>query len=742
MKGRGKREIPRENPPTNGIVRHDSHLRKSVRIGSAWRAIIPRSRHMNRAETVNLPSLRITPPCELVRPRANGGGVIRILTLAASITRTFGRPARQTPRNPPVEFRISPARPQRLSREQLWQGFSRLKRTRVTVRKACQSRRGLGGNPGVRHWVTVPAVASFSVLVTEDSCSNQLKSLHPKHLRPDKLWAYLRWPNSLHTFVVREAGTSLAQSTREIASQKQRMTQDTTAVVNWSDYSIPTKANRLRIPAHPRSIASYSSKQKESSATELINALRRRNVVLVPFMLAHPLFDWLRDALGTDGIFRLDCRLAGKHHYNGRQWQWHKINALTLRRRCRMGEADRDKESNDEVNQATFLNHLSRKQNSLSIKDYKITLRPLWLRIVRRRMCRVYIASRAPYRERFIMQMWASKSVLRMTAGLERTFHFALLPPLHNGHSSSPPPSRLKTSLPPLSGAVKRGKHSRSQRNKAPPEIRPRTASGEGTERVNVQKRRSPAARSMLERPGWSRKLSKHRKVLTNTEAKRSLEPLNPPTHAREMASVASKNVGTPPSDQGLLTYAPTDRTANREPFAVRSSIQSDTKPVSRASCRRSQNEYDAIKGTASLFLDFTRRVSSPLVRSHHRHLVRRRLAVFRRSSSSSPMSLVALDFARLPHSAKDFYQSTAGSWTAAIFIGSPQNILALPLNSSVSPAEARRRVCDASQFATVNHNPGCRASDGAASGSAWGWGGSRLVTQHGAGPRMEIAYS
>ncbi|KAJ8877557.1 hypothetical protein PR048_022012 [Dryococelus australis] len=30
MKGRGKREIPEKNPPTNGIVRHDPHVRKSV----------------------------------------------------------------------------------------------------------------------------------------------------------------------------------------------------------------------------------------------------------------------------------------------------------------------------------------------------------------------------------------------------------------------------------------------------------------------------------------------------------------------------------------------------------------------------------------------------------------------------------------------------------------------------------------------------------------------------------------
>ncbi|KAJ8869202.1 hypothetical protein PR048_030774 [Dryococelus australis] len=42
IKGRGKREIPEKNPPTNGIVRHDSHMRESrvtrsgIGLGSPW----------------------------------------------------------------------------------------------------------------------------------------------------------------------------------------------------------------------------------------------------------------------------------------------------------------------------------------------------------------------------------------------------------------------------------------------------------------------------------------------------------------------------------------------------------------------------------------------------------------------------------------------------------------------------------------------------------------------------------
>ncbi|KAJ8871716.1 hypothetical protein PR048_028048 [Dryococelus australis] len=89
----------------------------------------------------------------------------------------------------------------------------------------------------------------------------------------------------------------------------------------------------------------------------------------------------------------------------------------------------------------------------------------------------------------------------------------------------------------------------------------------------------------------------------------------------------------------------------------------------------------------------FTRRVSRPLVHSHHKHLVRRRLVV----SSSSPMSLAALDFTRLPHSARDV--RPRGRWDIYRVVGqrpemqpcaespSSQYIPAHPPKSLASPA-------------------------------------------------------
>ncbi|KAJ8880043.1 hypothetical protein PR048_020665 [Dryococelus australis] len=70
---------------------------------------------------------------------------------------------------------------------------------------------------------------------------------------------------------------------------------------------------------------------------------------------------------------------------------------------------------------------------------------------------------------------------------------------------------------------------------------------------------------------------------------------------------------------------------------------------------------------TPSRTVAFTRPVPRLLVCSHHRHLVRRRLAITCRRPSSSPMSLVALVFPRVPHSVKDFYQQTADRLAAAV---------------------------------------------------------------------------
>ncbi|KAJ8870196.1 hypothetical protein PR048_029212 [Dryococelus australis] len=131
----------------------------------------------------------------------------------------------------------------------------------------------------------------------------------------------------------------------------------------------------------------------------------------------------------------------------------------------------------------------------------------------------------------------------------------------------------------------------------------------------------------------------------------------------------------------------------------------------------------------------FTRRVSRPLVCSHHKHPVRRRLAISRHRPFSALMFLAALDFTQLPHSAIWLPQKTdcrpsnrcdfIGSWVIA------QKFLQMPQGGGGGEGGAVTLARSA-----VNHSqlPG----DGLRTGLPRGTGGSSLTTT----PRAESAHS